>query len=722
MPFDKEAFKQRLLSGMREKYTPITHDNPKDNKTILEIIGDYASRPTNAGAGAVKDLLEGDFGELPENVVSNLTGKRADKYRDVFDTLGMPKNTATDLAATGLDIVADPLIGVSKVSRALNIAGKAGSGIGKAVRATPVVGDFVKKVFKPTLGMDKSLANPLRLAASALKTAPERTVSDLYHAGILDTMTPQQVSENVARLRTKELAPVLDKLFNDAINSGSDILAKAGTKGYRSLASADRGKGVRYVDDALRQKFGSYGLKEDVIDVLDPEYAINTAPHYNAFMDWWRKWVTLNNPRFAVTNAAGNAYNMAASGINPVKAYKQGLQFNAAGKVPKGINLRPDELNQLLHKYDIDRGMTQHISYFPDDIQKTIEQIRAYENPKNPLARMNDAVERNSRVGTVLTELQKGTNLEDALIKSKDALFDYRELTPAERRIRQYIAPFYTFSRKNIPLQIKSLVESPHVPAMRAKVYDKLSTDTQTTNEYLPDYLTGTNAAEISNKGNVGSFGKALGKIPILGPDIEKQLNRNDVSTFVKNITPDVDLNYLGLPVEAISAIMGKQPTGDAATAVKQAGQLNSPLIQVLSEVMTGKDRFGNPLYDETKGLFKSTTRAVPGVELINNLVKKATGKSILPERRGQDGIARPQLPVAVNYPLEKLLPMLTMWGRPGLAYQEPKAVSDDLSWLSWLGVPVTSVEDRTKRIIKSTKDKQKQKFRRDNSRNPWVK
>lgn len=43
----------------------------------------------------------------------------------------------------------------------------------------------------------------------------------------------------------------------------------------------------------------------------------------------------------------------------------------------------------------------------------------------------------------------------------KEAVFDYTELTPFERKVMRNIMPFYTWTRNNVPLQLRKLAEAP---------------------------------------------------------------------------------------------------------------------------------------------------------------------------------------------------------------------------------------------------------------------
>lgn len=56
-----------------------------------------------------------------------------------------------------------------------------------------------------------------------------------------------------------------------------------------------------------------------------------------------------------------------------------------------------------------------------------------------------------------------------AAAQTKEALFDYTDLTPFEQRTMKSVAPFYTWMRKNIPFQLKQFAENPGRQTMFAK-------------------------------------------------------------------------------------------------------------------------------------------------------------------------------------------------------------------------------------------------------------
>jgi hypothetical protein len=66
-----------------------------------------------------------------------------------------------------------------------------------------------------------------------------------------------------------------------------------------------------------------------------------------------------------------------------------------------------------------------------------------------------------TRFTAFVHELQNGKNLTEAAAQVKKFMFDYFDLTPFERKVMKRIIPFYTWMRKNIPLQLEQVAKNP---------------------------------------------------------------------------------------------------------------------------------------------------------------------------------------------------------------------------------------------------------------------
>ena len=74
------------------------------------------------------------------------------------------------------------------------------------------------------------------------------------------------------------------------------------------------------------------------------------------------------------------------------------------------------------------------------------------------LARWNENLR---RMTLFVDRLKAGEAVDDAARSVKLWLFDYKDLTRFEREAARRIMPFYTFSRKNLPAQIRSMLDQP---------------------------------------------------------------------------------------------------------------------------------------------------------------------------------------------------------------------------------------------------------------------
>jgi hypothetical protein len=66
-----------------------------------------------------------------------------------------------------------------------------------------------------------------------------------------------------------------------------------------------------------------------------------------------------------------------------------------------------------------------------------------------------------TRMAGFLQQLETGKSLKDAAKFVRKYYFDYRDLTQFEKTVMKRVIPFYTWMRKNIPLQISELLQNP---------------------------------------------------------------------------------------------------------------------------------------------------------------------------------------------------------------------------------------------------------------------
>lgn len=164
-------------------------------------------------------------------------------------------------------------------------------------------------------------------------------------------------------------------------------------------------------------------------------------------------------------------------------------------------------------------------------------------------------IETQQKSTAYLTALSQGKTINEALDLATRAGFDYRALTGFESKIMRRIIPFYSFTRKNIELQLRTLGENPQRINQIMKLMDSIEGDiSQEEKDALPDYA----KEGFTIKTGVSKIGE-----------------------------PEIATNF-GTPIEAFTGLFG---FGDKSIIEKQLSMLNN-IIKAPLERAVGKDFF----------------------------------------------------------------------------------------------------------------------------------
>lgn len=145
---------------------------------------------------------------------------------------------------------------------------------------------------------------------------------------------------------------------------------------------------------------------------------------------------------------------------------------------------------------------------------------------------MGRVVENQARLAHFMDRLIKGASPDEAALSVKKWLFDYNELAPFEKEVLKRVAPFYTWSRKNIPLMFHALMTD---PGRMAKVPKAINAIESLTPEWegltTPDYFSEINAVRLPLLTN--------GKPTYINPNLPfSDLNRLNWQDTVSSLNP----------------------------------------------------------------------------------------------------------------------------------------------------------------------------------------
>lgn len=286
---------------------------------------------------------------------------------------------------------------------------------------------------------------------------------------------------------------------------------------------------------------------DDYAKRIQPEELNVALRTIDAVQNWW-KAQALVAPSYHIRNFVGNMWNNHIAGVrNPDSYMKAGaiqrgkpIQFvDAAGRewsTPALVDAAKKNgvIGRGWYAADIEQGLKSELggnSWNPlkqnFGLYKANRQIGEY-------------FENNSRLAHFIDKLKTGSTVEDAARSVKKYLFNYNELTAAERNLFKRIAPFYTWTRKNIPLQLETLVTDPTKFGTIAKTTEAIEQNVVKPNEeWLGSYIKDNVGVRVKTdaQGNthyflMGNWIPAAQAIDFLSQPVENFIM--SVSPFVK--------------------------------------------------------------------------------------------------------------------------------------------------------------------------------------------
>jgi len=370
----------------------------------------------------------------------------------------------------------------------------------------------------------------------------------------------------------------------------------------------------------------------------------------------WRALATIYRPAFHATNYLGNVFNaqVGSDVFLPLAQLRRGSNFaQAAAKHGK------EAVEKAMETYGLKQAGTSFVSELgPENLVKQIEMGRTplWRHPirhaEAGARKLGSSIEGASKEALFLERLRRGDTIEDAIRSTNKSLFDYGDLTNFERNVMRRIMPFYTFPRKNVPLQLRGLVENPKVAAGYAKFKQDADKLAQEQGTYVPEaYRPGW----LSREAGV--------QVPFL--------SKPGAPVFVNPYLPLQDLNKLLLPYLGSKA---QSVLGETMNAI-------SPFIKTAPELLLNKSFLsGAPLADEQ--LLKEMGYMAPA---------KASGITRFLGEMGIPGVAEPikkkgrdlswESPLALDYALKNFLPLFESGGKSLTAMREaPELVNNPMA------------------------------------------
>ncbi len=206
---------------------------------------------------------------------------------------------------------------------------------------------------------------------------------------------------------------------------------------------------------------------------FNPDETKTFVKIFDIVQNSWKKWTLAPFPKYHLRNMVGNIWNNYLAGVNPkeyakaqaIQMYrkygnKEGILNKTALKDLQLVGISPQQADDIIVQAE-KTGVLGH-GWYGGDIETTIE--RAVKGEKGIIGKgmaFGSTIENNARLAHFIDRLDKGDDALKSAQSVKKYLFDYGDLTDFEKQVMKRLMPFYSWTRKNIPLQAENLIAQP---------------------------------------------------------------------------------------------------------------------------------------------------------------------------------------------------------------------------------------------------------------------
>lgn len=324
----------------------------------------------------------------------------------------------------------------------------------------------------------KSPAGEIRGAKSLWKRKHDVPIDKAHEAGYDFTLQPLEAwgQRGPGVIRAKESARFIHDM---AARPGSQAVKIKSVKelpeGHKILDVRFQGKDGEAYQYAFKPDSLEYRvIKDQITDPLSPRAGVMKV--LGPAMDWW-KLHAIGTFGFGLRNAVGN-YALMYYGAGP-RIFK-GDNFKRAYGVLKGTGgditvggktYTREQLERLMAAQDVRKGMqAQGLAVegkaggakplFGSRKLQAVNPLSTENVYLQKTRKLAGGIEDHSRIMMFLDGLDQGMDTRAAGKHMREHLFDYSDLTPTERKIKEAV-PFYGWVKNNVPLQIKTILKNP---------------------------------------------------------------------------------------------------------------------------------------------------------------------------------------------------------------------------------------------------------------------
>lgn len=365
------------------------------------------------------------------------------------------------------------------------------------------------------------------------------TLMDLKDAGL----HPHENIVDIMRLAAADHQRAMAKSIFKT-NAIDELGANLTGKGMVAARKAAEQKGLEVVPQKLLEGTNYYGktvhAPEDVIrsfKAIDKVYQSDEATRkfmraFDGMQRLWKQSVTTVNPGHHLRNMVGDAFLNFEAGVTDPRDYERAMKvLTGRGKVQLGgLSVDSDWIRTMYRKYGGASGffntelvgattpgaVTEKLTRPINSGMEKMREIVAKREDYMRLANFTHSLRQEAAKAGATTHAEIEKLVPKAVERVKKFNFDYGDLTPFESNVRRWV-PFYTFMRKNMPLQLEMMAMHPNriasVPKGIGALQQLLGTDNghMPITEMIPAYLKDLATVRVAGQGHPNVFSKLLG-------------------------------------------------------------------------------------------------------------------------------------------------------------------------------------------------------------------
>lgn len=304
----------------------------------------------------------------------------------------------------------------------------------------------------------------------SLRRQQER-VANMFDTDVVSALQ-RRIKEGVRAKAMKELQGKLSKYDMFKTMKKGDKDAPSGLQELTpdEAKKLGLGEGRHFIQpDVLK------GMKR-VDEIFTTEGMNKMVRHVSAVADIWRPLVTYYKPSHYVNNIIGNVMNNMAAGVG-VRDYKAAQKLIAGYRKGKLTEAQMKIMEQA-YKHNVVSGGFLYDAHQTFDFKDPtkLENIAKVVGDNKVVRGMKriggDVADDISRLANFINGYNKYGKVDEAAKQVRTYLFNYNELTNADRTMR-VIVPFWNWTKRNLPLQMKLLMENPKY-ALNVERFKKL--------------------------------------------------------------------------------------------------------------------------------------------------------------------------------------------------------------------------------------------------------